>query len=116
NTAIYGGGMYNYSFSSPILTNVNITNNTANSQGGGMYNDNSSSPRVYNSIIYGNTATTGDNVYNNYNSTPRFYNSLIEGSGGSTAWSTTFGTDGGNNIVAVTSPFTDAANGDYSLA
>src|SRR5690606_27345580 len=118
-----GGGMYSYSisysyyYSSPILTNVNITDNTANRNGGGMYNSiSSSSPQVYNSIVYGNTASTGDNVYNNNNSTPQFYNSLIEGSGGSTAWVASFGTDGGNNIDATTSPFTDAANGDYSLA
>src|SRR5690606_9828959 len=110
-----GGGMYNDLNSSPILTNVNITNNTANTHGSGMYNIYSSSPQVYNSIIYGNTATTGANVNNN-SSTPRFYNSLIEGSGGSTAWVASFGTDNGNNLDTTTSPFTDAANGDYSLA
>src|SRR5699024_5241363 len=114
NTASNGGGMYNAS-SSPVLTNVTLSGNTAHNRGGGMYNS-FSSPKIYNSIIWGNTAADGTNIYN-FDITldpPQFSHSLIQGSGGSTGWDITFGTDGGNNIDS--DPlFTDPASGDYSL-
>ena len=52
NTARHGGGMYNIG-GSPSLTNVTISGNTANS-GGGIYNS-AGNPILTNSILYGNT-------------------------------------------------------------
>ena len=40
-----GGGMYNYDFSSPTLTNCTFTGNSA-SYGGGMYNYDTSNPTL----------------------------------------------------------------------
>ncbi|MGJ1286463.1 MBG domain-containing protein [Sphingobacterium spiritivorum] len=71
NTATLGGGMYNYS-SSPTLSNVTLSNNTA-TLGGGMYNYNSS-PALSNVILSNNTATYyGGGMYN-YNSSPALSN------------------------------------------
>ena len=50
-----GGGMYNYG-SSPTLTNVTFSGNTASSSGGGMSNEYSSSPELTNVTFSGNTA------------------------------------------------------------
>ncbi len=59
NSATWGGGMYNYT-SSPTLTNVTFSANSASgSGGGGMYNYNSSSPTLTNTII-ANSASGGD--------------------------------------------------------
>jgi hypothetical protein len=57
NSATVGGGMYNDS-SSPTLTSVTFSGNTASSSGGGMYNDNSS-PELTNVTISGNQANIG---------------------------------------------------------
>lgn len=98
NTADFGGGMANAS-SFPVLTNVTIAHNSANTIGGGMLNS-ESSPKIRNSIIFGN----GNNVFND-NSTPVYANSLVEGE------------TLGNGIILNSDPlFTDAGNGDYSLA
>jgi hypothetical protein len=51
NTADEGGGMFNES-SSPILTSVTFSENAAGSSGGGMYNY-ASSPTLRNSILWG---------------------------------------------------------------
>jgi len=95
-----GGGMYNHDHSSPTLTNVTFTGNSTN-HGGGMYSAHNSNPTLTNVIMWGNTATSSGNQIKNYNSTPTISYSLIEGSGGSGAsWSSSLGTDGGNNIDA----------------
>ncbi len=59
-----GGGIYN-TYSSPVLTNVTISNNTASSNGGGIYN-NSSSPVLTNVTINHNTSSSGGGVYGNH--------------------------------------------------
>ncbi|MFD1629851.1 choice-of-anchor Q domain-containing protein [Pseudopedobacter beijingensis] len=63
----YGGGIYN-AFSSPVLTNVSISANTAN-HGGGILNDNSSPILTYVSISE-NKATNGSGggIYNAFSS------------------------------------------------
>jgi hypothetical protein len=48
NSAVTGGGMYNYQNASPILTNCSFFANTASSYGGGMYNEAGSSPALIN--------------------------------------------------------------------
>ena len=63
NTAYSGGGMYNTS-SSPTLSNVTFSGNTAYA-GGGMYNP-SSSPTLSNVTFSGNSATYGGAIYNYY--------------------------------------------------
>jgi hypothetical protein len=75
NSAGLGGGMFNYS-SSPALTDVTFGGNSAYS-GGGMYNA-SSNLAVQNSILWGNTATAGPQIYNsNINGT--ISDSIVQG-------------------------------------
>jgi hypothetical protein len=87
-----GGGMYNDD-SSPVLVNTVVSSNMVGDfyQGGGMYNDNASSPDVQNSIIWANGSY---NIYNN-SSTPTYTYSLVEGLNPSGA------EDGGNNIDGI---------------
>ena len=61
-----GGGMFNQS-SSPTLTNVSFSGNSASSQGGGMFNF-SSSPTLTNVTFSANSATRGGGMYNNFSS------------------------------------------------
>jgi hypothetical protein len=78
NTADYGGGMYNYYYSSPTLTNVTISENTA-TYGGGMYNYYYSSPTLTNITISGNTATNGGGMANFSSSSPTIINTIFWG-------------------------------------
>ena len=71
-----GAGVYN-DISSPILTNVTISGNTASSSGSGMYNINSS-PILTNVTINGNLASYGGGMYNG-NSSPILTNVTING-------------------------------------
>jgi len=83
NTATYGGGLYNNDSSSPTLTNVTFSGNTA-TNGGGMYNYSSSNPTVRNSILWGDSGGEIDNS----SSTPTVSNSVVQG-----------GYGGGTNII-----------------
>jgi hypothetical protein len=82
----YGGGIYNYA-SSPRLTNLAVSGNTANNNfgiGGGMYNNNYSSPTLTNVTISGNTANGnnggyGGGIANNNYSSPTLTNVTISG-------------------------------------
>uniref|UniRef100_UPI0015CD898C HYR-like domain-containing protein n=1 Tax=Winogradskyella wichelsiae TaxID=2697007 RepID=UPI0015CD898C len=79
NTASNGGGIYNWS-SSPSLTNVAITGNTAASFGGGIINQFNSSPSLTNVAITGNTAASfGGGIINQFNSSPSLTNVAITG-------------------------------------
>jgi len=60
--AIYGGGMYNKNGSSPTLTNLTFSGNSA-TYGGGMYNAGSSSAALTNITFSGNSATDGGGIY-----------------------------------------------------
>ncbi|MDR3251793.1 MAG: InlB B-repeat-containing protein, partial [Tannerella sp.] len=73
----YGGGIHNYWNSSPTLTNVTISGNSATS-GGGIYSIYTASTQIYNSIIWGNSGT---NIHNDGNSTTTYQYSLVEGVG-----------------------------------
>ena len=78
NNDPYGGGMYNFN-SSPILTNVTISGNTADS-GGGMYNTDNSSPTLTNVTISGNSTTNvGGGMCNDTSSNPVLTNVTISG-------------------------------------
>ena len=77
----YGGGMCNRG-SSPTLTNVTISDNSATTVGGGMVN-NDSSPKLTNVTISGNSVTgggsSGGGMYNITNSSPTLTNVIISG-------------------------------------
>ena len=72
----YGGGVYCYR-SSPVLTNLIISNNTTKMQGGGMFNS-YSTPVLTNVTIEKNRAIYGGGIYND-NSSPTLINVIIGG-------------------------------------
>jgi len=78
NTANSGGGMHNYDHSSPILTNVNINLNKATNNGGGIYNYESSPILTNVNINLNKAANNGGGIYN-YESSPILTNvNIIE--------------------------------------
>ena len=100
NNSVDGAGMYNIDSSNPILTNVVFSGNVASYYGGGVYNK-QSSPVINNTILWGDSAHNGAEIFNyGVNSIPQISTSDIQGCGGSSAWNTTCGTDGGGNIDA----------------
>ncbi len=121
NTSSSGGGMFNHE-ASPTVINCTFNSNMANSRGGGIYNQVSGKPTITNCTFYLNSGRFGGGgIYNdrvgpivtncilwnnspnelaNNNSVPTIAYSLIEGSGGSTAWNSRLGTNGGGNIDA----------------
>lgn len=115
NSASSGGGMYNHSTSSPTLTNVTLSGNSATNNGGGMYNAYSSNPYLKNVIMWANIALSdGSGIYN-YGSTPTIAFSDIQACGSSGAdWNVGCGSDGGGNIEA-DPHFMDTANGNLRL-
>jgi len=77
NSANYGGGMYT-PYSSPTLMNVTFSGNSAN-YGGGMYNY-QSSPTLTNVTFSGNSANyRGGGMYNDYQSSPTLTNVTFSG-------------------------------------
>jgi predicted outer membrane repeat protein len=89
-----GGGIFNYS-SSPTLSNVTISGNSATDSGGGIFNDGNSDPTLSNVTISGNSTTgSGGGMYNYYSS-PTLSNVTISGNSA---------TDSGGGI------FTDKSN------
>jgi hypothetical protein len=78
------------------VTNCTLANNAAYG-GGGLYNDSNSLSTVTNCIFWINSATTGAQVYK-ASGTLTYKHCDIQASGGSTAWVTSLGTDGGGNI------------------
>src|SRR5262249_39547213 len=69
---VSGGGLYTLN-SSPTLTNVTFSSNSATSYGGGMYNANSS-PALTNVTFSGNSATSGGGMDNEASSSPALTN------------------------------------------
>jgi hypothetical protein len=78
NTAHAGGGMYNRDGSSSTLTNVTFSGNTATYFGGGMFNL-ASSPTLTNVTFSGNTANDGGGMSNLYYSSPTLHNCILWG-------------------------------------
>jgi len=69
NSASYGGGgMSNWHSSSPSLTNVTFSSNSASYGGGGMYNQDSSNPSLTNVIFSDNSVDLGGGMYNEFSS------------------------------------------------
>jgi predicted outer membrane repeat protein len=77
-----GGGMYNFS-SSPTLTNVTFSGNSAGF-GGGMGNE-SSSPTLTNVTFNGNSASYGGGMENYFSSNPRLTNVTFSGNSAGSA-------------------------------
>lgn len=100
---INGGGMENNQ-SSPHLVNVTINGNAALESGGGVYNEIGSAPAIQNSILWGNRDNTGTGTASaqirNVDSTPVISYTLVQASGGSAAWNSGVGVDGGGNLDA----------------
>ncbi|MGC9395350.1 MAG: choice-of-anchor Q domain-containing protein [Anaerolineae bacterium] len=102
--ALNGGGMENYQ-SAPQLVNVTLSGNAAVGNGGGVYNGNNSAPSIQNSILWGNQDGTGlgtasAQIGNTVDSVPVISHTLVQASGGSAAWDTSLGVDGGGNLDA----------------
>lgn len=108
-----GGGIYNH-YSSPTLINVSFSGNTANVSGGGMHSYYYSNPTVTNAILWENSAPDGQEISCEVSSTPSIAYSNIRACGGSGAWNSDCGSDGGGNIDA-DPRFIDAANGNLRL-
>jgi CSLREA domain-containing protein len=88
-----GGGIYNFD-SSPVIKNATFNENSSSSGGKAINNVNNSNPVVTNSILWGSSFS----IINNSSSTPTISYSIVQGSGGSGAWASYLGTDGGNNL------------------
>lgn len=123
NGSYFAAAMYN------VLSNVVITNATITNNGYSMFVEKTSgavhnlysNPVINNSIIYNNFAVwmeTGEkseqrNIYNGEMAVPVITNSYI---GSLTpGWSSSFGTDGGSNIVTNNSPFALTHSSDFTL-
>ena len=74
---IHGGGIRTNYFASPVLINVTISGNTAH-EGGGVYY-NFSSPTMVNVTISGNTATVHGGAMCNHYTNPILFNCLLVG-------------------------------------
>ncbi|MGO3707350.1 beta strand repeat-containing protein, partial [Mesonia hippocampi] len=77
NSASHGGGIYNFDSSSPSLTNVVITKNKALNNGGGIRNNKNCSPSLINVNITENLANNGGGIYTENNSSPSLTNVTI---------------------------------------
>lgn len=105
NYASAAGTVYFFS-SSPVITNITITANAAQSNFGGIaFEGEETSAQVRNTISSGNeTNGTNVNAYVVSSATVSFAHCILGGSGGSGAWNPDFGTDAGGNL----DPFTDS--------
>ena len=80
--SFFCGGIMNYA-SSPALSNLIITGNSAENGGGGIGSLSSSSPVVTNVVINANTTNiSGGGIYNS-SSTPSFINTVVSGNSAS---------------------------------
>ncbi len=132
-TGVNGGAIANFTCD-PVFINVSVSNNTASARGGGIFNS-VCSPTMINVTINGNQAEYGGGIFNRYSygiisnsilfgnsalqaapnlangvSSPTVFFSLIGGSGGSKLWQPVWGTNGGGNIDAASSPFVTGTN------
>jgi hypothetical protein len=73
-----GGGMFNRN-SSPSISNISFSGNSADINGGGMFNISSSSPSISNTSFSGNSADTGGGMHNFSSSSPSISNTSFSG-------------------------------------
>ena len=107
NSSGNGGAIYNY-HSTGAISNCSFTENTAY-LGGAVYNR-YSNVSLTNSIIWNN----GDSELKQTSSTMMVSYCDVKGINATPFWSSTFATNGGNNIDVHPS-FVDAANGDLHI-
>jgi predicted outer membrane repeat protein len=81
NSAAFGGGMWNH-HSSPSLTDVVFSANTATDSGGGIYNEDGSNLTLTNVTIENNSAGSGSGIFNS-SSSPNLLNVTFSGNTGS---------------------------------
>jgi hypothetical protein len=98
-----GGGMHNSVYggsSTHMVVNATFAANSAE-RGGGLYSENEQGSHrlaLSNAILWGNQAAVpGAQAYNS-NAAVVIGHSDVEGSGGSAAWDSALGTDGGGNL------------------
>ncbi|MBX3000132.1 MAG: hypothetical protein KF893_16540 [Caldilineaceae bacterium] len=100
-----GGGMYGNTYSSSTLTGVTFSGNRAQSDGGAIYNEYNSDATIQNSILWNNQDSSGAGTANsslvNVTSTPVIRYSLVQGCNPGGAWTSSCGTDDGNNLADV---------------
>lgn len=80
--------------------------------GGGLCVTDGANAVIQNSIVFDNSATIDPEI-NITGASVNIAYSYLKGNG---SWETTWGTDGGNNIISSTQPFLDAGAQDLSLA
>jgi hypothetical protein len=118
NEARDGGGIFNTS-SSPTLTNVNFTGNSASVIGGGICNISSSQPTLSNCIIWGNAAEEyGNEIYDRAGvgtdaSSSKLYYCLYGNEDNDVVRGLYFKSD--SNSISVDPLFVDLENGDLRL-
>jgi hypothetical protein len=95
NSASNGGGMYLKNANGTVL-NSTISNNSADTAGAEIYLENAS-PAIKNSIVW-NYLGAEDILFADGDSSPVYSYSLVKNSGGSAAWNTTYGVNGGGNL------------------
>lgn len=101
NRAGQGGALY-YADTKGDITNASFGGNYATAQAGALYiTGQGQLINIYNTVMYGDTGSLVNyqEIYANPAS-QRIYYSDIQGSGGSGAWNSSFGIDGGHNIDA----------------
>jgi predicted outer membrane repeat protein len=109
-----GGGMYGNNYSSSTLTGVTFSGNRAQSEGGAIYNEYNSDATIQNSILWNNQDSSGTGTANsslvNVTSTPVIRYSLVQGCNPGGAWTSSCGTDAGNNLADVDPLLVTAVN------
>ena len=110
NTATNGGGIYSYE-GAPVLFNTTFSGNSAFDAGGAYQNGGSLT--IHNSILWGDTATVTPEIKADSGTITVEY-SNISGCGGSSAWNSACGVDGGGNID-IDPLYRDFSGGDMRL-
>ncbi len=97
DAALDGGAIHSWIGNTALnLINCTIASNHADGNGSSIFVTNGTTIRGDNCLIYGNSSS----VRVGSGATVIWRSSLIENSGGSAAWDSAFGTDGGNNLDA----------------
>ncbi len=104
-----GGGMLNDNNSSPTLTNVTFSGNSAGG-GGGMLNNHSSSPRLTNVTFSGNSASYGGGMYNWNSSSPMLTNVTFSSNSASNVGGGMFNNQSSPKLMNVTFSSNSASN------
>ncbi|MCP4210738.1 MAG: hypothetical protein GY764_04595, partial [Halieaceae bacterium] len=111
-----GGGMYSY-YSSPTLTSVNFTANSAGDDGGGMYNSRDSNPTLTNVSFTANSVSEdGGGMYSGWYSSPTlttvFFTANSAGDDGGGMYSR--GSPTLSNVTFTANSADDSGGGMYS--